>query len=54
MAGNWQGIAVNPSNDDQEMPDIDGSIIVYQQLVEGDWDVTPQIYPTAVTRQFLP
>ncbi|MCK4998013.1 MAG: hypothetical protein KAS23_00710, partial [Anaerohalosphaera sp.] len=39
QAGNWLGFAVSLSDDDQEMPDIDGSLIVFQQLVEGDWDI---------------
>jgi beta propeller repeat protein len=40
-AGKWEEFAVWPSTDDQEMPDIHGDIIVWQQFVTefGDYDI---------------
>ena len=40
-AGSPREFAVSPSTDDQELPDIDGDIIVWQQFVEEyqDYDI---------------
>ena len=38
-AGNQQEFGVYISSEDQQNPDIYGNIIVWQQLVEGDWDI---------------
>ena len=35
----WEEFVVWPATDDQEQPDIYGDIIVWQQFVDGDWDV---------------
>ena len=39
QAGDWVEFAVSVSSDDQQRPDIHGNTIVWQQLVEGDWDI---------------
>ena len=38
---NWEEFAILPSTDDQELPDIDGDIVVWQQFVAeyGDYDI---------------
>ena len=40
-AGGWKEFAVFPTADDQELPDVHGSIIVWQQFVSeyGDYDI---------------
>lgn len=38
-ASAFQEYAVYPSEQAQESPDIDDGLVVWQQLVEGDWDV---------------
>ncbi len=40
-AGSWEEFAVWPTDDDQEAPDVHGSIVVWQQFVQeyGDYDV---------------
>src|SRR4030042_2074539 len=42
LAGeSWKEFAVWPTTDDQELPDIDGDIVVWQQFVDeyGDYDI---------------
>ena len=39
FAGGWAPFAVDFSPETQEKPDVYGDKIVWQQRVEGDWDV---------------
>ncbi len=39
FAGDWVPFPVDFSTDDQEKPDVYGNKIVWQQQVQGDWDV---------------
>ena len=39
QADNWQEFAASAIDNDQQAPDIYGNIIVWQELIEGDWDI---------------
>ena len=39
LAGDWQEFPVNPVMDDQQVPDIYGNIIVWEQFVDADFDI---------------
>jgi beta propeller repeat protein len=38
-AGAWRDFPLHVSEQDQRNPDISGGTVVWQQLVEGDWDI---------------
>jgi len=37
--GNRQEFIIYSATDDQQVPDIHGNIVAWQQSVDGDWDI---------------